>query len=295
MAKYLFLSFLCALLWGSTGILVRLIQDVATTDIIFVRLVIAYFFFVAVVMLPKKPGNNLIPDTKTRLLNEILLSSAMTGYYLLATVSFLYAPVSLAALIIAMSPSITLICRVFYRDKIRLSETLGFAISFIGIAIFLTSLHGDSLEFSNTELLIGAGLALGAATLRAVFSFSIWQQKQRGEATNLVRLNQLTFLIGIMVLLPTTITSFDLDKLALADGLYLILLGLMATAFPNGLNAFVSTVLKPMAHSMIGMTTPIVASLLAWILLGESIPATAILAMAVSIFGIAFSVRGGGR
>lgn len=295
MARYLFLSFLCALLWGSTGILVRLIQNLATPDIIFFRLMVAYVFFVIVFMLPRKRGNNMISDTNNRLFKDILLSSAMTGYYLLATVSFLYAPVALAALIIALSPSITLVCRIFFRDRIRFSETLGFLISFIGITIFLFSLHGFSVDFSNEDLVIGSGLALGAAALRAVFSFAIWQKNQRGEVTNLLRLNHFTFLIGIIVLFPITIIGFDVSQLTLADALYLILLGLMATAFPNGLNAFVSTALKPMAHSMIGMTTPIVASVLAWILLNESIPATAILAMAISIFGIAFSVRSGAR
>ncbi|ABC27507.1 hypothetical protein HCH_00604 [Hahella chejuensis KCTC 2396] len=72
---------------------------------------------------------------------------------------------------------------------------------------------------------------------------------------------------------------------------YLLGLGVIATFVPNMLNNLSSMKLNPTVHNIIGMSTPISASIMAWIFLGEEQDALALIAMLVTVSGIFLSMR----
>ncbi|AZZ94128.1 hypothetical protein EUZ85_26780 [Hahella sp. KA22] len=186
---------------------------------------------------------------------EFPLALMMTLYYVLATFSFYYAPVAVAALLIALAPLFTFLLRFFLQREFNQNELVGFLVAFAGLAFYFYGKDYAAEGYAIKDILLGSALGLGAA-LVLPFLFL-----QPGEAQ--VTQHNLILIIG---------------------------LGLLATFLPNLLNNLSSMELSPTLHNIIGMTTPISASLMAWAFLDEAQDLQALLAI-ITVSGIFLSMR----
>ncbi|MCW8126308.1 DMT family transporter [Microbulbifer halophilus] len=289
MKKMILLSILCAFLWATTGIFVKAVQEMTVWMIVWGRFLVAFSFS----LIPfAGRSTSLLPQSRIGW-PDFFLSGLMTAYYLFATLSFLHAPVALAALLIAFTPLITMVWRVAGGESIVPGEVVGFLVAFFGVGIYLFAGNQASLNYSAKDLLLGGGFALAAATVRASFSYAIWKKAQSGGRPNLAGINQMTFMTGIVLLLFFAFRDISSQRVDLFNCVVLVLLGIIATALPNYLNGAVSEKLPPMIHSVIGMSTPLLAGILAFSILGEPLGLWSLLGMLMAVIGICISIYSG--
>ncbi|PIE45350.1 MAG: hypothetical protein CSA45_03135 [Gammaproteobacteria bacterium] len=285
------LSALCALLWASTGIFVKLLHDLDVTTMLFGRFALASVLALIVSQFVKINRDAL--NGKMRLITALL----MVFYYVSATYAFYLAPVAVAALTVAAAPLFTLIIRLGRKEAIYRHEIIGFGMAFIGLVVFLGQGQGNSpatTDLSNT--LTGASLGLLAALLRAVYSSVLWSYQQSGQHISTQQSNRDILLLGTVLLLPFVVStpsawlSFDHSSPMWLNLLGLLGLAWLATYIPNILNSMASVAINPTLHNMIGMSTPIAASIMAWVFLGESQTLLSLAAMLWVLLGIGLSM-----
>ena len=134
-------------------------------------------------------------------------------------------------------------------------------------------------------------MALLAALVRAVYSWVIWHKSQKGPVTGLDKINLHTFLIGIVLFTPLVSvqpSTYDRSVYSIAG---LIGLAIVSTLIPNILNNKASETISPSAHNTIGMSTPVFASIMAWMFLGEAQTIVSMLYMLIVIAGIFITTR----
>ncbi|MFZ4835330.1 DMT family transporter [Rouxiella sp. Mn2063] len=286
-----FLSFSCAFLWASTGIFVHLLHGVGVWQMILWRFSIAalcaFLLGRQVFSRTGNSANGLASLTR----HDLLLSVLMSLYYICATFAFVLAPVALAALIVALSPCITFICRLFDGDKLSWREMLGFTLALLGVYLFLFQGKNSATAFNNQSLL-GAALAFVCAIVRALYSFRIWKLSQRGCAPSASAMSLGTLLIGLLLSLVFSLPSGGPFALTVSPFTItaLVALGALSTALPTLINGLVSGRLNPSIHSLIGMTSPLFSSVMAWFFLGDTLSAWEITGMIVALLGIALSL-----
>jgi len=287
----IFWSFCCALLWAATGVLVRSLQGIGVWQVIFWRMAIAAITVMLITGL--FTPNNRDKSRRLRSLSaeQWALSALMTLYYICATFAFVLAPVALAALIVALSPCITFICRLYDGDRLSRSEIFGFLLALLGLYLFLFPPAGQQTVLDSNTLL-GALLALVSATTRALYSYRIWKLTQHGIAVPANLMSLATLLLGLLpCALVIGFSGGSLTPVQMPEMLTTLLaLGILSTALPTLINGQVSGRISPSLHSLIGMTIPLFAALLAWIWLGDTLSFWQISGMALSLAGIIISL-----
>ena len=285
-------SFLCATLWASTGIFVKFINGLDVTQIIWGRLFIALICGLILI----KPGLMIKQFIlhKHQLI-EHLLSCMMTGYYFLATFAFIYCPVAMAALIIALSPLFTFFFRLVIERAFSYYEVIGFIIAFLGLSLYFSSKDYISSDYSLQHVYMGASFAVGAAFLKATFSYFLRKKVLKGDVVDSSFINTNTLTLGVLFLGLYLIFTESSFELSLDNSYYLLGLGVVATFIPNQLNTMSSMKLNPTLHNIIGMSTPITASLLGWIFLDEKQDVFSLCAMLITVVGIFLSMQTGSK
>lgn len=294
-------SLLCATLWASTGIFVKLIGGLGVNQIIvgrFLTALVLSLLFIRGLRRVRKQGSGTHTKVNARRLG---LASLMTLYYVCATYGFYLAPVSVAALLIALAPLFTLLIRALTKQRIHRNEWLGFALAFIGLLLYFRtgamSTGSSAADYTGQTLLIGGLLALVAALLRALFSHALWSACRRGETVDIHRINLETLALGSLLLLPVLLLPALLSgappvlELNSRGLLWLLALGAFSTFLPNLLNNLASLKITPTLHNVIGMSTPLSASLMAWALLGETQTVYSIGCMLLALAGICVATR----
>ncbi|PIE47399.1 MAG: hypothetical protein CSA42_03970, partial [Gammaproteobacteria bacterium] len=229
------LSALCALLWASTGIFVKLLHELDVAMILFARFALASAL-VLIVSRFLTIKRDVLGD-RMRLITALL----MVFYYVSATYAFYLAPVAVAALMVATAPLFTLIIRLIKKESIYRHEIIGFGMAFIGLVVFLGQSSLPSADLFNT--LTGASLGLLAALLRALYSSVLWSYQQRGHPISTQQSNRDILLLGTLLLIPFAIRTPSVwlifDPLSAWWPNLLGLLGLawLATYIPNILNS----------------------------------------------------------
>ncbi|MTK63480.1 MAG: EamA family transporter, partial [Methanobacterium sp.] len=266
-------SILCALLWATTGVVVRLIHGVPVANILLGRFVIAgcVIILAARVASPRQGCAQGKPAMRRRM-TLCALSFVMVLYYVCATYSFLFAPVALATLLMSLSPCVSIVYGVLRKEQVRIAEMAGSLLSFLGVVLFVwPSLHHGGAD--GRGLIPGCALAFSAAVLKAVNAEILWRKKDWFQPDDFGVLNKATFLIGALVILP--FCSFD-AALATVQGhtpILFLVLGVLSTALPSILNNMAALRAGPVIHSVIGLSTPLLAGAMAWPLLGDPVSA----------------------
>ena len=273
-------SIMTAALWALTGIFVKLLSELPALDILFYRSLVAFLFFLLAIIYKKKALSLFsIPKKRT-----LLASGLMFFYYTSATLSFYLAPVAAAAIFISTSPCFAMIIKSINGIRPKAKEVMGFSISFASLTLFVLVAKGDFGGYSYNATIIGSLLGISAGFFRALYSFLLWRRPEHQSDLNQISIN--TFIIAIAVLSPIHFIYSDEQAFQTFDYLYIVCLGVFATALPNLLHSLASEKVDPTIHSVVGTLTPVIAAVLAWFIFNEKIPILGVFAIAGSLAGI---------
>jgi drug/metabolite transporter (DMT)-like permease len=159
---------LTAVMWGLTGIFVRLLADVSPFAVTTGRLLIA--LAVTLPILAISDATRLRAKVALRNPFAYALASLLAAYYLLATAAFQLAPVAEVALLLSTTPLFVLALRRMTGDDPMVFEMLGAGMAVVGISLIL----GPRLTPTETfaiDRLIGDVLAICAAVLTALYAY----------------------------------------------------------------------------------------------------------------------------
>lgn len=282
-------SLLCALLWASTGLFIKYIDNLNIGAIMWARFVVACVGGVALYYYRKPRGAAIWQPVTGK---EYWLAILMTLYYLSASYAFFIAPVAVVVLTISLSPVFSFILRWLTAHQASRHELIGLILAFTGLLVFIASNHFHSAGYPSWYIVYGALLGALAALCRALFTHWVWTNGQAGISVNITRINVHTLLIGAVLTWPALIFVHHEHAWTLSNISLLLGLGLAATLVPNLLNSLAVLRLSPIIHNTIGLSTPLIASLLAWVLLGEPLTWLGLAGMITLLLGVFWSVYG---
>ncbi|EPR80286.1 putative integral membrane protein (DUF6) [Acinetobacter gerneri DSM 14967 = CIP 107464 = MTCC 9824] len=277
-------SLLCAFLWSTTGVLVKSITNIPIPFVLFYRFIVAGLFILVSFYIINS-DKNFIKSLSINFKLKLTLSLLMVFYYFCATYSFLYTPVALATLLMSLSPCVAIIYKLVKQEKTSIYEYIGFIFAFTGVFLYIY----PTLKFDNSNLTLflwGCALAFLAAVFKAVNSIIIWNKKTEIETKDFQSINILTFLLAsffsvFLISQSTAHVTYSMHNI-----ICLMLLGIFATALPSILNNIASSKTNPVSNTVIGMLTPLLAGLLAWLILNEPLTLWSFFSLSVSIFGV---------
>jgi drug/metabolite transporter (DMT)-like permease len=262
---------LTSMMWGVTGIFVRLLPPLSPLLVTAGRLLIALIAVVPVLVLYRASRQSL----RSVLWRPVayVLALLLAAYYLLATAAFQMAPVAEVALLLSTTPLFVLAFRKACGDRPTRSELGGALLAMSGIALILApkmSLAGGM----PMQHLTGNFLAICAAGLTAFYAYLLRRLSARGVAPETTGIAFLTFLAGsILLLLMVGLTSsasgwrsLDADALLMFVGL-----GVLCTAIPTMGFALAARRLPAVVTATISLFIPVFAGLFAFLILGEKI------------------------
>ncbi|MHB1246657.1 MAG: DMT family transporter [Sulfuriferula sp.] len=260
-----------SLMWGLTGIFVRLLPSLPALTVTAGRLLIALLLVLPVLAMQR--------DSRQRFLSILgypmayVFALLLTGYYLLATAAFQMAPVAEVALLLSTSPLFVLLFRRLRRDIPARAEIIGAGLSVVGIGLLLVpkiSFAGEAL----IQHLLGSVLAMSAAGLTAWYAYLYRILAERGSAPDTVGVSVLTFAMGsaILLLMVGLMPSpAGLEALTGRSVFLFLGLGVLCTAVPSIGYAFASKRLPAVVTATISLFIPLFAGIFAFLILSEKL------------------------
>ncbi|MDF2096313.1 DMT family transporter [Aquibaculum arenosum] len=264
---------------GGTTPFARLAYDAGTTPktLLAVRFIVAILVFGVALRLLGRPLWPTRSDVPAFIAAGLALSGLTIGYLL----SIAYIPVGLAALLLYTFPLLVAAATPFI-DGVRLTgaQWLAFLLAFVGLAGAL----GPDLGALDPR---GVALALMAACSMATLLFLVRHLTRRHDPLTVLFNGNLMGLLFMSLLLVTegpviSDTTFGLSMLTVAALLYLAGIGLSFLAVKAG---------GPAETAMFLNLEPVMAILLAMLLLGERLTAL----QATGVFLVVLAIYLAGR
>ena len=284
---------LTSLMWGLTGIFVRLLPPLSPLTVTAGRLLIALVAAVPVLVLYRGSRQSF----KSVLVRPIayVFALLLAAYYLLATAAFQMAPVAEVALLLSTTPLFVLAFRSARGDIPTRTEIGGALLAMTGIAIILAPKMSFA-EGMQIHHLTGNVLAICAAGLTAFYAYMYRILSVRGVAPETMGVSLLTFAMGGIVLslmAGLAPAPSGWDTLDGAELLVLVGLGVLSTAIPTIGFAVAAKRLPAVATATISLFIPLFAGLFAFLILGEKLTAMFIPGGILVLGGIAMVLRQG--
>lgn len=284
---------LTSLMWGLTGVFVRLLPTLSPLTATAGRLLIALVVAVPVLVLHRGSRQSF----KSVLARPIayVFALLLAAYYLLATAAFQLAPVAEVALLLSTTPLFVLAFRSVLGDIPRRTEIGGALLAMTGIAIILA----PKIFFAGgmpIHHLAGSALAMCAAGVTAFYAYMYRMLSARGVAPETMGVSLLTFATGGIVLsLMAGIAPAPSgwDTLDSAELLVFVGLGVFSTAIPTIGFAFAAKRLPAVATAAISLFIPLFAGLSAFLILGEKFTPMFIPGGILVLGGVAMVLRQG--
>jgi drug/metabolite transporter (DMT)-like permease len=280
---------LTAVMWGVTGIFVRLLPPVSPVGITAGRLVGALIVALPIFAFSNAKRSRLKEALKSPV--GYVLASLLTGYYLLATAAFQLAPVAEVALLLSTPPLFVLALRRIRGDVPAALELLGAGLAVAGIALILGPRLTLAKHFGNRRL-VGDVLAICAAVLTALYIYLYRQVARNRKALEPTSVTFMTFALGSVGLIAVgCVVPKTISLEVFRDSNLLIFLGLaiLCTAIPSF--AFASERLPSVVTATISLLIPVFAGAFAFVMLGEKVPSTAIPGSVLVVSGIVIILR----
>ncbi len=212
-------------LWSETFISSKILveQGMAPASIFFYRFVLAYVFIWFI-----SPKRLWADNLKDEALAVLLGLSGGSLYFLAENTALQYSTASNVALIICSTPLLTaLLAALFYRDeRLRLSQTAGVAVAFIGMALIV--FNGHIVLKLNP---VGDILAFVAALCWSIYSLILKAVSGRYDVRFLTRK---IFGYGLLTIVPyfLLVRPLDMSQVLLSRPIVwgnLLFLGLVAS------------------------------------------------------------------
>ena len=284
---------LTSLMWGFTGIFVRLLPAFSPLTVTAGRLLVAFVVILPILGLFRSSRQSL----KSALGRPIayVLALLLAGYYLLATAAFQMAPVAEVALLLSTPPLFVLAFRRIRGDIPTRTEIGGALLAVAGITLILVpkmSFAGDI----PVHHLMGSILAVCAAGLTAFYAYLFRILAERGTAPEIMGVSLLTFTSGSVILvlmIGLTPTPSRWDTLNGHVLLVFLGLGVLSTAIPTIGFALASKRLPAVITATISLFIPLFAGLFAFLILGEKLSPMFIPGGILVLGGISMILRQG--
>ena len=292
---------LTALMWGVTGILVRLLPPMSALAVTAGRLGGAL-----IVALPIfATSNTKRSSLKGTLKNPYayVLAALLTGYYLLATAGFQLAAVAEVALLLSTPPLFVLALRRALGDAPTALELFGAGLAVAGIALTLGPRLTLAERFGNRRIL-GDVLAICAAVLTALYVYLYRHLAKNRRAPEPTSVTLMTFVLGSVALTAirwVVSTRIPSEAFSRTNLLIFLCLAILCTAIPSFAFAFASQRLPSVVTATISLLIPLFAAAFAFTILGENVSSSAIPGSVLVVAGILMilrqsnQVRGSGR
>jgi drug/metabolite transporter (DMT)-like permease len=269
-------------LLGCSPILVR-ISELGPIATAFWRLALA---LVPLTMLFAHRGGGRLPSTP-----EEHLTAALPGIFLggdLATwhLSLHMTSVTNSTLLANMAPVVvTLVSWLFLRQRISGAFVAGLALSVVGVIV----LNGAGFTKNANSHLHGDAVALGAACFYAGY-FIFLSRARKSFSTTVVMLWS-TVAAAICVLPMALLFEREFMPATMAGWAVVLALGWLVHAGGQGLIAFSLAWLPATFSSLTLLIQPVVAAMLAWIVLNEPLRGPQVVGGAIVIAGILLARR----
>ncbi len=259
---------LAVLFWGFSFVATKIaLQSFTPFCLIFFRFIVASVFFIPLLSrrgLPRLTGQNLR--------HLALLAVFQPGiYFTFETIGLQYTSATKTSLIIATIPVVVLVLSlIFLKERLRLMNALGVAISLVGVCLLIFGGGGSAgLEGS----LFGDLLIFGA-----VFSASIYMIMTRrlGQSISPVQITGMQIIFGAVIFFPAFL--WDLPRLHWSEVsseslIALVLLTLFATIGAFLCYNFALSRIPAAKAAVCINAIPLITTFGAWLLLDERLTA----------------------
>jgi len=289
----LLIAGLTSLLWGLTGIFVRLLPALPPLTVTAGRLLVALLVILPILGLVRSARQQFASILAHPIAYTLAL--LLTGYYLLATTAFQLAPVAEVALLLSTPPLFVLSFRRIRHDIPSRTEVSGALLAVLGICLILAPALASTGE-SSINHLIGNILAVCAAGLTAIYAYTYRLLHERGTAPETIGVSLLTFVSGSAVLVLMVIfspTPAMLETLTGKDLLIFLGIGVFSTAIPSLGFAIASSHLPAVVTATTSLLIPLFAGLFAFLILGETLSPMFIPGGFLVLAGIAMIIHHG--
>jgi len=195
-----------------------------------------------------------------------------------------FAGVSMAAVALMVLP---LAHFAIVGEQLTLRKSVGFGVGFAGVALLI---GGQALDTTGASLESFGRLAcLGAAACYATSSVMV----RRLPAMDPIALAAWLLYIGAAIVIPTAFLVEGVPGVPPRNALIaLIILGLIPTAGANLLRVLMIRSAGPTFMSLTNYQVPIWSVVLGWLFLGEPLPGSMLIALALILAGVGVSQYG---
>jgi drug/metabolite transporter (DMT)-like permease len=259
-----------AVAWGLTGIFVRSLEGLPALEIVGGRLLIAAIGITIFLVASHNLRNIRGRDLKSKF--TWMLGAVLFIYFFGAVTAFQYAPISDVAILISMSPVFVVLRQVIFGNSLNQREVWGVLIALLGVTGIV--LQGVVEVSSKWPLrFVGDGLALVASVATAVYAMLYRTAVEIKAAPSGANVTLISGIIGGALVLLLSISD-NSDISLLQFHLYplsaLLALGLVSTMVPSLTYAVASARLPPLLTTTLRLTTPIFATIFAYIIFRET-------------------------
>jgi drug/metabolite transporter (DMT)-like permease len=258
----LFLIFIAAFGWATTGVFIRLLPSFQAYEIVTLRFLFAFLFLSFFLLLNFR---TIIKDL--RYSNTWLYAIIMLSCYYIGTSAFQLAPVGETTLLMSISPLFVITYKLWTKQYTTSKEKRGFLLAIFGIIILFSS------NLSNTNYTIyhifGNFLALSVGFLFSVYAI-LHSQKIGYSPSSL----SVTYIMLLIALVPSLcymgyyITPEN-QNILFSNLPILAGLGIFATAIPTIAITIASKTLPPVITSSVLLLETIFGILFAYLFLNE--------------------------
>ena len=259
---------------SSTSLVVRSVATVPALVLAFWRMFTASGMLWSYSVI--RPAGKLSPINKKRIIFAgIFLGCHFACFFL----GIRNTSIANATLLGCMAPIFTVFISIFQKKKMNKMTYVGLIVAIIGGGIVQS---GDiSLNSAN---LFGNSIALLSALFLAI-TF-VLAKEIRQETANVVYGRSLFFVASMTVLFIATTTGDSVLSFTVGDIPWFLFLGLVPSIFGHNLLNYAVKYITPTAVSSVPLGEPIIASIFALLLFGETIPIGALLGGPVVLIGV---------
>jgi drug/metabolite transporter (DMT)-like permease len=261
-----------AALWGTAGILVRMISGMTALSIIFYRVTLAFIIFMVFFSLSGNLNRLKLKDKKFYLfLFSLLQITTMLTFF----VSIMEASVPVAVLLLYTAPVyVTMFSPLFLRER---STGTGWLALFLSIAGVILIVEPGNIQFSLKITGIIAGLLSGVS-----YAFQIMISRYISKNYSGYTQAFWSFMIAMLLLLPAAAVPAEI---VFKNMTILIMLAIFPTILAislyfNGLNR-----VRAASASILGLIEPVSAVILSLIILHDNISIPVIVGGALILTG----------
>ncbi len=247
-----------AALWGTAGILVRMISGMTALSIIFYRVALAFIILLFFLSLSGNLNKLTLKDKKLYLvLFSVLQITTMLTFF----ISIMEASVPVAVLLLYTAPLyVTVFSPLLLKERSTGKGWLALGFSIAGVILIIDPVK---LDFSLKLTGMIAGMLSGVS-----YSFQIMTSKYISKSYSGYSQALWSFMIAMLLLLPFATVPLDVVS---GNIVYLILLAIFPTILAislyfNGLNK-----VRAASASILGLIEPVSAVIFSLLILHESI------------------------